>query len=144
MRIMIRAKALTAVAVMLAGASPAMAQYGGAGPNGGSGIRTRDAVNAAILSDVSANRQAERDAKRTPYASPGYGSIRTMKQASDACSADALGQVGRGSKLIGKPYTHSMATGWEVEGEIDPGRGDDHVPFVCSVRNGSVSGVLLK
>jgi hypothetical protein len=146
MRIMIRANALTAVAVILAGASPAMAQYGNGGPsrNGGSGISTRDAVNAAILSDVSSDRQAEREAKRTPYASPGYGSIRTAKQASSACASDALGQVGRGSKLIGKPYTHSMSTGWEVEGEIDPGRGDDHVPFVCSVRNGSVSGVLLK
>ncbi|MGV3769873.1 MAG: hypothetical protein ACO1NM_07575 [Sphingobium phenoxybenzoativorans] len=142
MRITIRMKALGAVAAVLVAGTPAMAQYGGAGPNGGSGIRTRDAVNAAILSDVSSDRQAEREAKRTPYASPGYGSIRTAKQAADACGADAVSEAGRGSKLIGKPLARTMATGWEVEGHVDTG--DGHVPFVCSVRNGSVSGILLK
>lgn len=107
--------------------------------------RTLDrAVGAAILSDVSKDRQAERDAKRQPYATPGYGPIDTVSAARDACAADALHQVGRGAKLIGRPYASNMATGWEVEGDIDPGDGQGSVPFVCSVRNGSVTGVLLK
>lgn len=104
----------------------------------------RRAVDAAILSDVSKDRQAERDARQAPYASPGYGSITTAKAASDACAADALSEVGSAARLLGKPVARTMSTGWEVEGSIAPGGDAGHVDFVCSVRNGSVSGVLLK
>src|SRR3546814_6732175 len=39
------------------------------------------AVDAAIASDIARDRQAERDAKRQPYVSPGYGTIRTAAAA---------------------------------------------------------------
>lgn len=122
---------------MIAAATPASAQHGG------NGVSYHDAVNAAILSDVSRDRDAEREAKRQPYATPGYGPIHTAKGARDACSSKALEQVGGHAKIIGVPLASTMSTGWEVEGKIDGGE-DGSIPFVCSVRNGSVSGVLLQ
>jgi len=103
------------------------------------------AVGAAILSDIASDRQAERDAKRQPYVSPGsgYGSIATAHGARDACAQKALAQAGAGAKIIGTPSANSMATGWEVEGMVAPAT-DSSVPFVCSVRNGSVTGILLR
>ncbi|BAV66171.1 hypothetical protein [Sphingobium cloacae] len=101
------------------------------------------AVDAAILSDVAADRQAEREAKRQPYASPGgYGSIATAGAARDACSEKALAQAGMGARILGTPSASTMSTGWEVEGMV--GSTSDSVPFVCSVRNGSVTGILLR
>jgi hypothetical protein len=124
--------------LMLASAAPASAQ------TGYDGRSLNRAVDAAILSDISKDRQAERDAKRWPYATPGYGPIATAGAARDACGASARDQAGRGAKLIGVPSAHSMSTGWEVEGRLDVGDGNGPLPFVCSVRNGSVSGVLLR
>lgn len=105
-------------------------------------IRPGDVVAAAIVSDIAADRQAQRDARQTPYASPGYGSIATADAARDACSAKALHQAGASARLIGQAQASTMSTGWEVEGMIAASDGD--TPFVCSVRNGSVSGVLLR
>ncbi|NWK95442.1 hypothetical protein DM806_07125 [Sphingobium lactosutens] len=105
-------------------------------------VRPRDVVGAAIASDIAAQRQAERDAKRFPYASPGYGPIATAAAARNACAAKALDQAGPSAKLIGQARASTMSTGWEVEGDIAAADGD--IPFVCSVRNGSVSGVLLR
>ncbi|WP_254913642.1 hypothetical protein [Sphingobium sp. Z007] len=122
----------TAVAMLLA--SPVQAQ---------NGIYPGDVVGAAIASDIARDRQAERDARRAPYASPGYGPIASAAAARDACAAKALYQAGADGKLIGRPRASNMATGWEVEGEIGF-TGGDSIPFVCSVRNGSVSGVLLR
>jgi hypothetical protein len=102
------------------------------------------AVDAAILSDVSKDRQAERDAKRQPYASPGYGTITSAHAARDACAAKARYQAGPGAVILGKPDAQTMATGWEVEGEVGFRNDSGSIPFVCSVRNGSVSGILLK
>ncbi len=107
------------------------------------GIYPRDVIGAAIASDIARDRQAERDARRAPYASPGYGPIASAAAARDACAAKALYQAGADSKLIGRPRASSMATGWEVEGEIGFADGGA-IPFVCSVRNGSVSGLLLQ
>ncbi|MDO7836219.1 hypothetical protein Q4610_14310 [Sphingobium sp. HBC34] len=121
-------------AILMVLASPVQAQ---------NGIHPRDVVTAAIASDIARDRQAERDATRTPYASPGYGRIGSAAAARDACAAKALQQAGRQAKLIGRPSASSMSTGWEVEGAIALPDGGD-VPFVCSVRNGSVSGVLLR
>lgn len=106
-------------------------------------VDPHDVIGAAIASDIAADRQAEREAKRTPYASPGHGPIASAAAARDACAAKALYQAGPGGKLIGRPRADTMATGWEVEGEIGFPDGGG-VPFVCSVRNGSVSGVLLR
>lgn len=103
----------------------------------------RRATDAAIMSDIARDRQAERDAKRTPYASPGYGHISTTTAARNACSAKAREEAGPGSTIIGKPVARTMSTGWEVEGTVKP-HGDASVPFICSVRNGSVSGILLQ
>jgi RNA 3'-terminal phosphate cyclase len=111
------------------------------------GISNRDlrrAADAAIVSDIVRDRQAERDAARQPYASPGYGRIRTALGARNACSARALAQAGPGAIILGRPNAEPMSTGWEVEGAIGWRRGDGTIPFVCSVRNGSVSGVLLR
>jgi len=102
----------------------------------------RHVVGAAIVSDIVADRQAQRDARQTPYASPGYGSIDTAAAARDACSEKALYQAGPASRLIGPARANSMSTGWEVEGAVSSADGD--IPFVCSVRNGSVSGILLR
>jgi hypothetical protein len=101
------------------------------------------AADAAIVSDIARDRQAERDAKRQPYASPGYGSIRTAAGARNACAAKAREEAGRGSRILGRIAASSMSTGWEVEGEVQPLGDQRSVPFVCSVRNGSVSGILL-
>lgn len=106
-------------------------------------IDPHQVIGAAIASDIARDRQAERDARRAPYASPGYGPIASAAAARDACAAKALHQAGHDGKLIGRPRASTMATGWEVEGEIGFADGGT-VPFVCSVRNGSVSGVLLK
>lgn len=127
------------IALLLSGVlTPAMAQTG-------YDRRTYNrAVDAAILSDITRDRQVERDAKRAPYATPGYGPIRTAKAARDACGAEARHDAGRGAKLIRVPVARTMSTGWEVEGELDVGDGKGPLPFVCSVRNGSVSGVLLR
>jgi hypothetical protein len=105
-------------------------------------IMPRHVVGAAIVSDIVANRQAQRDARQTPYAAPGYGSIATAAAARDACSQKALYQAGPASRLIGAAHASSMSTGWEVEGAVSSADGD--IPFVCSVRNGSVSGVMLR
>lgn len=105
-------------------------------------VRPRDVVGTAIASDIAAQRQAERDARRFPYASPGHGPIATTAAARNACAAKALDQAGPSAKLIGKARASTMSTGWEVEGDIAAPDGD--IPFVCSVRNGSVSGVLLR
>ncbi|BAI95855.1 hypothetical protein Sj15T_01930 [Sphingobium sp. TA15] len=99
------------------------------------------AVDAAIASDIARDRQAERDAKRQPYVSPGYGTIRTAAAARNACAAKAREEAGPGAKILGRVAASTMSTGWEVEGEVSGGRGS--VPFVCSVRNGSVSGIML-
>lgn len=102
------------------------------------------ATDAAIMSDIARDRQAERDAQRAPYASPGYGRISTATAARNACGAKAREEGGRGSAIIGRPVARTMSTGWEVEGTIGPVDGMASVPFVCSVRNGSVSGILLR
>ncbi len=102
------------------------------------------AVDAAILSDISKDRQAGRDAKRQPYASPGYGPISTAVDARDACSEKARAQAGAGAKIIGTASARTMATGWEVEGQVGPTSDAPSVSFVCSVRNGSVSGILMQ
>lgn len=102
------------------------------------------AADAAIASDIARDRQAERDAKRQPYASPGYGPIRTAAAARTACAAKAREEAGRGTAIIGRPFASSMSTGWEVEGQVGPFDGRRSVPFVCSIRNGSVSSILLQ
>ncbi|WP_420145785.1 hypothetical protein [Sphingobium sp.] len=66
-------------------------------------IAPRHVVGAAIVSDIVTNRQAQRDARQTPYATPGYGSIATADAARDACSEKALYQAGAASKLVGRP-----------------------------------------
>jgi hypothetical protein len=101
------------------------------------------AADAAIASDIVRDRQAERDANRQPYASPSYGSIHSTAAARNACAAKARDEAGRGSRILGRVNARSMSTGWEVEGEVGPVDGRRSVPFVCSVRNGSVSGILL-
>lgn len=99
-------------------------------------------VHAIIVGDSIADRQAQRDARQTPYAAPGYGPIDTAAAARDACAEKALYQAGPAFKLIGPARASTMSTGWEVEGVLGSSEGD--IPFVCSVRNGSVSGVLLR
>ena len=103
----------------------------------------RRAADAAIVSDIVRDRQAERDAKRQPYASPIYGSIRSTTAARDACAAKAREEAGASARILGRVNARSMATGWEVEGEVGPAGDQRSVPFICSVRNGSVSGILL-
>lgn len=99
-------------------------------------------VSAIIVGDSIADRQAQRDARQTPYAAPGYGPIDTAAAARDACAEKALYQAGPASRLIGPARASSMSTGWEVEGVV--GSADGDIPFVCSVRNGSVSGILFR
>ncbi|MFZ2998156.1 hypothetical protein [Sphingobium sp.] len=105
-------------------------------------ILPRDVVGAAIVSDIARDRQAEREARRYPYASPGQGNITSAGGARDACVVEARQEMGAGARLIGQAVARSMATGWEVEGHV--AIGNDNRPFVCSVRNGSVSGLLLR
>lgn len=104
----------------------------------------RRAADAAIVSDIARDRQAERDAKRQPYAAPGHGPIHTAAAARNACAAKAREEAGPGTKVLGRPLASTMSTGWEVEGEVGPFDGRRSVPFVCSVRNGSVSGIMLQ
>lgn len=77
-----------------------------------------------------------------PYATPGHGPIATAREASDACADDALVQAHEGAKIAGSLRAATMSTGWEVTGAVDEGQGA--VPFICSVRNGSVSALALK
>ena len=102
------------------------------------------AADAAIASDIARDRQAERDARRQPYVSPGYGPIRTATAARNACAAKAREEAGPGARILGRIAASTMSTGWEVEGEVRPSGDSGAVPFVCSVRNGSVSGILLQ
>ena len=120
---------------LLASTAPAFAQ---------SDRELRRATNAAIASDIARDRQAERDARRQHYASPGYGRITSAAGARTACAAKARQEAGPRTAIIGRPVASSMSTGWEVEGEVGPYGDLRSVPFVCSVRNGSVSGILLK
>lgn len=106
-------------------------------------IPPRDVIGAAIISDIARDRQAERDAKRQPYATPGYGPIASAKAAGDACSIKARQQAGPNAALVGRPMISNMATGWEVEGKIGLTDGGT-IPFICSVRNGSVTGIVLR
>lgn len=101
------------------------------------------AADAAIVSDIVRDGQEERDARRQPYASPRYGSIHSAAAARNACAAKARQEAGPGARILGRVEARSMSTGWEVEGAV--GTADDRrsVPFICSVRNGSVSGILL-
>ncbi|OYW88324.1 MAG: hypothetical protein B7Z20_02850 [Sphingobium sp. 32-64-5] len=108
------------------------------------GIDLHSAVAGAILNDASKDRQADRDASRWPYASPGYGPISSAAQARDACAAEIMAEVGAGSAIIGTPSARTMSTGWEVEGHVRPTGDEAALPFVCSVRNGSVSGTLVQ
>ncbi|WP_313808585.1 hypothetical protein [Sphingobium sp.] len=105
--------------------------------------RAADAA-IAIASDIARDRQAERDARRQPYAPPGYGPIRTATAARNACAAKAREEAGPGTKILGRIAASTMSTGWEVEGAVGPFDGQRSVPFVCSVRNGSVSGIMLQ
>lgn len=102
------------------------------------------AADSAIASDIAKDRQAERDEKRWPYASPGQGGIATASAARNACAAKARQEAGRGAVVIGRPLARSMSTGWEVSGEVGPVGDARSMPFVCSVRNGSISGILLQ
>ena len=131
---MLTLKAALSVA-LLASSLPAIAQI--------SDRDLRRAANAAIASDIARDRQAERDAQRQPYASPGYGRIATANAARQACAAKAREEAGRGAAVIGRPFASTMSTGWEVEGRVGPYGDQRSVPFVCSVRNGSVSGIRL-
>ncbi len=135
------------IALLIASvALPAQAQWAGNGGRdrrGGNGTTYGDAVDAAILGQVSRDRQADKDARQVPHASPGYGPIANAAQARQACADDAVAQAGKGAKISGAPVARTMATGWEVEGAIHYGDGGD-VPFVCSVRNGSVSALALQ
>lgn len=121
--------------IALAFALPAMAQ---------SAHDLHRATDAAIMSEIAKDRQAERDAKRTPYTSPSFGHISTAAAARNACAAKAREEAGRGAAVIGRPIARTMSTGWEVEGSVGPVDGMASVPFVCSVRNGFVSGILLQ
>lgn len=107
------------------------------------GRELRRAADAAIVSDIARDRQAEHDARRQPYGSPGYGNIRTANGARTACAAKAREEAGHHSMIIGRLVASTMSTGWEVEGQVRSHGERGSVPFVCSVRNGSVSGVLL-
>jgi len=136
------ARILTAAASIAIGATPAYAQWGGAGSAGGSGVNMDTAVDAAILSSVARDREAERNARNQPYASPGYGPIASAASAAEACGRSALDEVAPGAKLTGTPRARTMSTGWEVDGVIATGNSGT-LPFICSVRNGSVSGIKI-
>lgn len=104
----------------------------------------RQMIGASIVSDIVRERQADRDAQRYPYATADMGDIRSAAQASAACGAEAVIEAGQGARLAGQPVAASMATGWEVEGHVSAAADGRTTPFICSVRNGSVSGLLLK
>ncbi|MCP1470584.1 hypothetical protein J3E64_002272 [Sphingobium sp. OAS761] len=107
-------------------------------------IDPHDVIGAAIASDIVQDRQAQRDARRAPYLPTSYGPIDSADAASRACAAKAGAQAGPGAMLLGPARARSMSTGWEVEGVVGWKNGGERVPFVCSVRNGSVSGILLR
>lgn len=156
MTLVSRALAMVTLAAGLLAGGSVMAQYTG-GPDstglrdrtGGNGVTMHDAVGAAILSDVAAQRQAEREARRQPYGSPsGYASsggiIRTTKGARLACGREAAGELGPGGRVAGIPAVRTMASGWEVAGDVRIGKAGALVPFICSVREGAVTGVVLQ
>ncbi|MGE4322335.1 MAG: hypothetical protein AB7E60_04840 [Sphingobium sp.] len=118
--------ALAALAVLAASATPAPAQVVG------------------VILDSPDARQAQGEARQRPYFPPvGNPTIFSAAAARDACAEKALDQAGTGAQLLGQPSAQTMSTGWEVHGQVGfPGDGGS-VPFVCSVRNGSVSGILL-
>ncbi len=95
-----------------------------------------------IIVDDYYARQAYRDARRKPYLPNDHGSIASAQEAADACSEKALYQAGPAAKLTGPAHASTMSTGWEVEGLITAA--DSEIPFVCSVRNGLVSGLMLR
>lgn len=131
---MLKLKSALAVA-LLSSSLPAAAQM--------TDRQLHRAADAAIASDIARERQAERDARRQPYASPGSGRISNADAARRACAAKAREEAGRGAAIIGRPFASTMSTGWEVEGWVGPYGELRSVPFVCSVRNGSVSGIRL-
>lgn len=104
-------------------------------------------VDAVILHDLSEHERERRDAQRRAYAGPdagAIGTIHTAPQARKACANEALAEAGAGVKIVGKTVARTMSTGWEVEGGLDAGVVGGPTSFVCSVRNGSVTGVLLR
>lgn len=106
-------------------------------------VDLHSAIAASVLDDMMRERRAEREAKRQPYASTDYGSIATAEQARSACEQEILVEVGDDARIAETPSARSMSTGWEVEGMVAPGDSSGPFPFVCSVRNGLVSGTLL-
>ena len=108
------------------------------------GIDLRSAVAASIVHDIMKDKQAERDVSRQPYMSWDHGTIASGKEARRACVTEILAEAGKGAAIVGSPSAHSMSTGWEVEGNITPPDGGEALPFVCSVRNGLVSGTLIR
>ncbi len=108
------------------------------------GIDLRSAVAASIVHDIMKDKQAERDARRQPYMSWEQGPIASAEEARHACVTEILAEAGHGAAIAGSPSAHSMSTGWEVEGDIMPPDGGEALPFVCSVRNGLVSGTLIR
>jgi hypothetical protein len=134
-------KSLPAVAILV----PLIAAFPAAAQDGLSHRDLRRATDAAILSDLSEQRRVERAARRQPYIPVATrGSIRTAAAARDACAVKALQQIGHAGIVLGRPDARTMSTGWEVEGEVGHKGDRDSIPFVCSVRNGSVTGILLR
>lgn len=115
-------------------ANPAMAQ---------NRVTVGDVIVGSILSDWARDRQAIRDARQYPYMSHERGSIASATEAQSACSSEIVAEVGDGAAIIGTPSAVTMSTGWEVKGHVSPA-GQDALPFVCSVRNGLVSGTLIR
>ena len=107
------------------------------------GIDLHSAIAASVLDDMIRERRAEREAKRQPYASPAYGPIATAEEARSACEQEILAEVGNGASITGTSSASSMSSGWEVEGRVASGDDSGSFPFVCSVRNGLVSGTLI-
>ncbi|MPT48212.1 MAG: hypothetical protein E2598_07290 [Sphingobium sp.] len=102
-----------------------------------------DVIVGSILSDMAHDRQAVRDARQWPYMSNEKGSIASAAEAQSVCSDEIVAEAGNGAAIIGTPSTRTMATGWEVEGQISI-PGDEARSFACSVRNGLVSGTLIR
>lgn len=107
------------------------------------GIDLHNAIAASVLDDITRERREEREAKRWPYASSDRGSIATADQARSACMEEILAEVGGDATISGTPSARTMSTGWEVEGTVAPGDSSGPFSFVCSVRNGLVSGTLV-
>ena len=102
-----------------------------------------DVIVGSILNDMAQDRQAERDAKRWPYMSHERGSIASAAEAERICAREIVAEAGTGSSIAGAPSTRTMATGWEVEGQINIAN-DQARPFSCSVRNGLISATLIQ